>query len=53
MVPATNYKKDRELSTTQHRILQGKKGIGCYASAVVGDFKSHNRFARLYNNHRD
>lgn len=38
MVPATNYKKDRELSTTKHRILQGKKGIGRYASAVLGDF---------------
>lgn len=38
MVPATRYKKDREFSTTKHRILQGKKGIGRYASAVLGDF---------------
>lgn len=38
MVPATKYKKDKEFSTTKHRILQGKKGIGRYASAVLGDF---------------
>lgn len=38
MVPATKYKKDRDFSTTKHRILQGKKGIGRYASAVLGDF---------------
>lgn len=38
MVPATKYKKNRDFSTTKHRILQGKKGIGRYASAVLGDF---------------
>lgn len=48
-----NIKKDKEFSTTKHRTLQAKKAIGHYVSAVVGDFKSHNRFARLYNNHRD
>ena len=38
MVPATAYKKDRQFSTIKHRTLQGKKGIGRYASAILGDF---------------
>ena len=38
MVPATTYKKDKQFSTTKHRTLQGKKGIGRYASAILGDF---------------
>lgn len=38
MVPATSYKLYKEESTEKHRPLQGRKGIGRYASAILGDF---------------
>lgn len=38
MVPATSYKLNKKTSTEKHRALQGRKGIGRYASAILGDF---------------
>ncbi|WP_419767526.1 sensor histidine kinase [Arcobacter sp.] len=38
MVPATSYKLNKKYSTEKKRPLQGRKGIGRYASAILGDF---------------
>lgn len=38
MVPATSYKLNKQESTQKSRPLQGRKGIGRYASAILGDF---------------
>ena len=38
MVPATSYKLNKKYSTNKKRPLQGRKGIGRYASAILGDF---------------
>ncbi len=38
MVPATSYKLNKHFSSTKKRPLQGRKGIGRYASAILGDF---------------
>lgn len=38
MVPATSFKLTKKISTTKKRPLQGRKGIGRYASAILGDF---------------
>lgn len=53
MVPATKYKKDRDFSTTKHRILQGKKGDRTLCFCCFGRFfeNYYNGFTRLYDNH--
>ncbi|ELN2572480.1 ATP-binding protein, partial [Campylobacter coli] len=38
MVPATSYKVNKQYSSKKKRVVQGKKGIGRYASAILGDF---------------
>lgn len=38
MVPATSYKLNRHFSSIKKRPLQGRKGIGRYASAILGEF---------------
>jgi len=38
MVPATSYKLNKKISSSKHRFLQGRKGIGRYASAILGDY---------------
>ncbi len=38
MVPATSYKLNKHFSSIKKRPLQGRKGIGRYASAILGDF---------------
>lgn len=38
MVPATSYKVDKQYSSTKQRTVQGKKGIGRYSSAILGNF---------------
>lgn len=38
MVPATSYKLNKKVSSTKERIFQGRKGIGRYASAILGDY---------------
>jgi len=38
MVPATSYKLNKKVSTSKKRPLQGRKGIGRYASAILGDY---------------
>jgi signal transduction histidine kinase len=38
MVPATSYKLNKKTSSKKHRHLQGRKGIGRYASAILGDY---------------
>ncbi|HIP34347.1 MAG TPA: sensor histidine kinase, partial [Bacteroidia bacterium] len=38
MVPATSYKLNKKVSTSKKRLYQGRKGIGRYASAVLGDY---------------
>jgi len=38
MVPATSYKLNKKVSSSQKRPLQGRKGIGRYASAILGDY---------------
>jgi len=38
MVPATSYKLNKKTSSLKHRSLQGRKGIGRYASAILGDY---------------
>ncbi len=38
MVPATSYKLNKKISSSKHRLLQGRKGIGRYASAILGDY---------------
>lgn len=38
MVPATSYKLNKKVSSSQKRLLQGRKGIGRYASAILGDY---------------
>jgi len=37
MVPATSYKLNKKTSTNG-RLFQGRKGIGRYASAILGDY---------------
>lgn len=38
MVPATSYKLNKKISSSKQRLLQGRKGIGRYASAILGDY---------------
>ncbi len=38
MVPATSFKLNKKISTTKKRLFQGRKGIGRYASAILGDY---------------
>lgn len=38
MVPATSYKLNKKVSVSKLRLLQGRKGIGRYASAILGDY---------------
>lgn len=38
MVPATSYKLNKHESSSKKRPLQGRKGIGRYASAILGEF---------------
>lgn len=38
MVPATSYKLNKKVSSSKKRLLQGRKGIGRYASAILGDY---------------
>ncbi|WP_291950038.1 sensor histidine kinase [Campylobacter sp.] len=38
MVPATSYKVNKQYSFKKKRVVQGKKGIGRYASAILGNF---------------
>lgn len=37
MVPSTNDKFERKISTHKKRVMQGRKGIGRYAVAVLGN----------------
>lgn len=38
MVPATSYKLNKKISSSKKRLFQGRKGIGRYASAILGDY---------------
>jgi signal transduction histidine kinase len=38
MVPATSYKLNKKTSNSKKRLFQGRKGIGRYASAILGDY---------------
>lgn len=38
MVPATSYKLSKKVSTDKIRPLQGRKGIGRYACAILGNY---------------
>lgn len=38
MVPATSYKLNKKVSNLKKRLFQGRKGIGRYASAILGDY---------------